>query len=196
MAKPNTPKPRPSRKPKRQALQLPPPPPVEDLAPESAALAGRPSTYSPETEALILSQMAEGKSIAKICAQDGMPAASTFYEWLANPAHVGFPERYARAAEERATHMAEESLEIADDATGDFSETENGTKFNSEHVQRSRLRVDTRKWYAARLAPKKYGDRVQTELSGPDGKPIALETSVRPPITREEWLKLHGITAA
>jgi len=47
-----------------------------------------------------------------------------------------------------------------------------------------RLRVDSRKWLASKLAPKKYGEKVSAELSGPDGGPIQETLTVeyvRPP---------------
>lgn len=34
----------------------------------------------------------------------------------------------------------------------------------------------------------------KTELSGPDGKPIQVEDAKRPQLTKEEWLKAHGVT--
>ena len=59
----------------------------------------------------------------------------------------------------QAEHWAEEIIEIADDSKNDFVEKEGHTALNSENINRSRLRVDTRKWLMARLAPKKYGDK-------------------------------------
>lgn len=98
--------------------------------------------------------------------------------------------------------MAEESLEIADDGRNDWMERQsqsekglgvnNGWVLNGEHVQRSRLRVDTRKWFAARLHPKKYGDKVTQEISGPGGGPVVTETVLRPQISRADWLKLYN----
>jgi hypothetical protein len=32
--------------------------------------------------------------------------------------------------------------------------------------------VDTRKWLLSKIFPKKYGDKVSAEVSGPDGGPI------------------------
>jgi len=62
--------------------------------------------------------------------------------------------------------MAAQTVDIADDVSKDneFS--------GSIAVARSRLRIDARKWLASKLAPKKYGDKVAAELSGPDGGPI------------------------
>jgi hypothetical protein len=92
--------------------------------------------------------------------------------------HEAFREQYARATEQRADLMAEEILEIADDGRNDYATTENGETFNSEHVQRSRLRVDARKWLLAKMQPKKYGERVQTEVTGPDGGAVVHKVTV------------------
>lgn len=171
------------------------------LVAAAPAKTGRPSIFSLELGAAICGRMSAGESVRKICADEHMPDATSVYLWLsqADPegdkvqqAKWAFSLQYARAAEDRAHHLAEEALEIADDTKVDFSETKDGPKFNPEHVQRSRLRVDTRKWFAGKLAPKKYGEKVHTELSGPDGGPVRTEGVVRPPITRAEWLALYG----
>src|SRR5260370_29653217 len=74
-------------------------------------------------------------------------------------------ERYARAREEQADKLFREIIEIADDASGDYVTTSDGKRIvDHENIRRSRLRVDARKWAAARLAPKKYGDRVLVEI--------------------------------
>ena len=71
-------------------------------------------------------------------------------------------------------------LEISDDGSRDYTATEDGDEIpNHEHIQRSRLRVDSRKWLASKLAPKKYGDRLAAELSGPDGGPIQNNVNFR-----------------
>ena len=75
-----------------------------------------------------------------------------------------------RAREAQADALFDECLEIADDTSGDLttkeSTNEDGTPVlvvNHEHINRSRLRVDTRKWLVAKLAPKKYGERQMLE---------------------------------
>jgi hypothetical protein len=74
--------------------------------------------------------------------------------------------------------MAEEMLEIADDAKNDWMERQDdeggniGWRLNGDHVQRSRLRIDTRKWLASKLKPKKYGDKL--ELGGDDNSPLTV----------------------
>lgn len=103
-----------------------------------------------------------------------MPGASTVFRWLRT--YSEFREQYEKAKEESADALAEEILDIADNGTNDFMEKENNDgstwwEYRTEAVQRSRLRVDTRKWIASKLKPKKYGDRTNLDHTS-DGKPI------------------------
>jgi hypothetical protein len=69
--------------------------------------------------------------------------------------------------------MAEQLLEIADDGTNDFvADKHGGTTLNMEHINRSRLRVDTRKWYLSKLAPKRYGEKVDVNVGGQSENPV------------------------
>jgi len=86
-----------------------------------------------------------------------MPDKSTVLRWLGDEENLEFRDRYARAREMQADVLFDEVLEIADDTSGDWSEDDDGRRiFDHEHVQRSRLRVDARKWAAGKLAPKRY----------------------------------------
>lgn len=113
-----------------------------------------------------------GESLRSICRDDSMPARSTVHLWLAKD--KGFSDHYARACDVRAEEVFDEMFEIADDATNDFmAQGEDGAwKVNGENVQRSRLRIDTRKWALARMNPKKYGEKIVNEVVGKDGGPI------------------------
>lgn len=103
-----------------------------------------------------------------------MPPRTTVIQWTHD--RPEFADRYTRARDEGLDAMAEELMDIADDGTNDFiplafgGDDDGGGKkpevFNSEHVQRSKLRVDARKWYLSKLAPKRYGDRQHVEHSG------------------------------
>ena len=127
--------------------------------------AGRPTTYCEETATAVCEQLAMGRSLRSVCADPDMPGMSTVFQWLGR--HKEFAEQYARAKEESADAMVEEMLAIADDGLNDTYTDENGNvRVMQDHVQRSRLRVDTRKWIASKLKPKKYGEKVQQELSG------------------------------
>jgi hypothetical protein len=145
---------------------------------------GRPSTYSVETAEAICEGLAQGSSLRKICSADDMPAMSTVCLWLTK--HPDFSAQYARARETQMETLFEEIFEIADDSTGDtFIDSEGKERVDHENINRSRLRVDTRKWALSKLSPKRYGERLAAELSGPDGAPIGL-TPILPPMPPAE----------
>lgn len=139
---------------------------------------GRPSDYSSEIAEHICKSLMEGRSLRSVCSEEGMPQVSTVFLWLHR--HKEFMEQYAHAREVQAEAMADEMNDIADDGSNDWMDRElkNGDTIrvpDHEHINRSRLRVDTRKWIAARLLPKKFGDRVVNEVTGKDGGPIRFE---------------------
>src|SRR5215211_1525921 len=136
---------------------------------------GRPSDYSSEIACQICARMGEGESLRSICRDDAMPSLATVFRWLAGDPE--FREQYARAMDARATHLAEEIIEISDDSSGDaVTDPETGdVRMDAEFVARSRLRVDSRKWLAARMSPRKYGDKITQEHTGADGGPIKSE---------------------
>lgn len=137
---------------------------------ETARAPGRPSLYTGELADQICAQLADGRSLRSVCKAEDMPAASTVFGWLrSNPE---FLQQYARAKEASADALIDEILDIADDSRRDFEQTKDGPVFNHEHVQRARLRIDARKWVAAKLLPRKYGDRVDLSHAGPNGEPL------------------------
>lgn len=106
-----------------------------------------------------------------------MPPERTIYGWLA--AHEDFQQNYARARERQADKLAAEIIEIADDASGDTVTRTNddGSEYevaNHEWIARSRLRVDARKWAASKLAPKKYGDKIEATHTGEVGLTVKI----------------------
>lgn len=123
---------------------------------------------SQEVRDAICEQLADGKSLRETLKQDGMPGMSHVFRELA--ADAAFREQYARAKDVGIERMADELLDIADDGTNDWMERQDkdgvciGYSVNGEAVQRSKLRADTRKWLLSKLAPKKYGDKL--ELGG------------------------------
>ncbi len=127
---------------------------------------GRPSRYTPDLAAVICGRLAGGESLRTICADKDMPAISTVMGWLFDGDHGEFSEQYARAREAQAELRADEITDIADGV-------EHGA---SEAVQAARLRVDARKWIAAKLLPKRYGDKVQH--TGDGGGPIRTEVDL------------------
>ncbi len=123
---------------------------------------GRPTTFTQKVADTICERIAAGESLRKITADPGMPCQTAVFSWLAR--HEAFAQQYARAREQQMDAMAEELLEIADDGTNDFKLDKDGNEvLDSEHIQRSRLRVDTRKWLMSKLKPKKYGEKIEHE---------------------------------
>jgi hypothetical protein len=112
---------------------------------------GRPTKYSPEWAEGFCALIAEGQSVVEICAKPDMPSQQSVYTWLRD--NEDFLERYARAREAQADKYFQEIVEIADAAT-------------PETVNVARLRVDSRKFTVARLAPKKYGDHISHDVKG------------------------------
>lgn len=109
--------------------------------------------------------------IVRICKEVGMDV-HTFYNWLdASPVNN---QRYARAREMQADLLVEQIIEISDDSRHDTLMTEKGEVENKEWVNRSRLMVDSRKFLAAKLRPKKYGDKLDVTSNGNELKPVVI----------------------
>lgn len=135
--------------------------------------AGRPPIYSEELADAICERLSDGRSLRSICLDEDMPGQTTVFKWLAS--NEEFAKKYARAREAQADAIFDEMLDIADDGTNDYMGDDE--KYNGDAVARSKLRVDTRKWMASKLAPKKYGDK-QLIGSDPDNPlPTGLRIS-------------------
>jgi hypothetical protein len=124
-------------------------------------MAGRPADYTPEVGDYICEQLAKGKSLNSICKAPDMPDDSTVYRWLLathNKDLDTFRDNYALAREIQYQRMADELMDIADDGVNDYvlSNSEEGDlcRVNPEAIGRSRLRVDTRKWFMSKVLPK------------------------------------------
>jgi hypothetical protein len=147
------------------------------LKPKKAALkeqgnrpTGRPSSFTPEIGKLICDRMVEGESLIQICKGDDMPERKTIYRWM--DSHDAFRREYARAREGQAAYYADLIRQVAFDDSGDFFIQDGKMVSDHARVQRARLQVDALKWTAARMFPKDWGDRLATEVSGPNGGPV------------------------
>ncbi len=121
----------------------------------------RPTKYTKALVTSICEQIAHGAGLKSICSQPNMPCMKTVFNWLANEEHAEFLHMYERAREQQQEYWADEIIEIADDGTNDFVEREakNGKKFivcDHDQINRSKLRVDTRKWLLSKVLPKVY----------------------------------------
>lgn len=121
-------------------------------------------TYSPAIAEEICRRLAEGEGLRAICRDEHMPTESTVRGWYVDD-YQGFAAQYARARDIGLEVMAEETIEIADDSGLDVVMTENGPRPDGEAINRAKLRVDTRKWLLSKLAPKRYGDRLQVDAT-------------------------------
>ena len=117
-----------------------------------------PRIYTRELSDDVLTRLADGISLAEICRAPDMPSRTSVWEWIRDDVD-GFAGRYAHARETQAHALVDDLMRIADDAT--------------EDPQRSRLRLDARKWAASKILPKVYGDK--TILAGDETAPLVVQ---------------------
>lgn len=137
------------------------------------AKVGRPTKYSQELADKFCQEIALGQSLKTVCLGEDMPSPVTIFAWFRT--YPEFLNQYARATEERSEAMAEDILDIADDGTNDWMEINGRDIPDQEAIQRSKLRVEARKWLMSKMKPKKYGDKV--DLTS-DGKAIEGNTII------------------
>jgi Bacteriophage Sf6, terminase small subunit-like len=129
---------------------------------------GRKTVYTEAAAMEILRRVASGETLRQVCRDAHLPAESTVREWRLDD-REGFAARFTRAREMQLEAWADDQIEIADDGTRDFVERENksgeGTHqaFDGEHVQRSRLKIETRRWLMSKLRPDLYGERLAVD---------------------------------
>jgi hypothetical protein len=117
----------------------------------------------------ILERLADGDSLASICCDEEMPDERSVRRWARN--HGDFGAKYAVARRLGYEKRADELLEIADDSSADWIDTDDGHRvLNGAHVNRARLMIDTRKWLLSKMLPKVYGDHLT--VAGDSDQPI------------------------
>jgi hypothetical protein len=117
----------------------------------------RPSIYTPELAAEICARLESGESLRRICEDESMPCRSTVLRWMERD--DDFATKCARAREDQAEYMDDLILDTAKSCT-------------PENFQVARVQISAYQWRAAKLKPKKYGDKIAQEVSGPGGGPI------------------------
>ncbi len=149
--------------------------------------AGRPPIYTEELADAICERISSGESLRRILKDEGMPSIATVMRWLLNIPE--FDNKYARARQLQAEVWADEMIDIADDATNDYMEKKNrdgdavGYELNGENIQRSKMRLEQRRWYAEKLRPKVYGPKIAV------GGAVDL-----PPIQTTKTLDISGLS--
>ncbi|GEM_PF-745979 len=119
---------------------------------------GRPTTYTIKLAHEICEVIATtSKGIKALCKENPhWPNSDTIYNWLAK--NKEFSDHYARAKRQQIEVIIDEILTIADDASSDYVTNDEGRPvIDHEHINRAKLRIDTRKWLAAKLVPRMYG---------------------------------------
>jgi len=138
---------------------------------------GRPSIYSKALCERICELIATSdKGLQQLCnSVEWMPSKYTILQWLIK--YEDFQTQYTCARARQADTLIDQIVEIADDSSQDTIYTEKGEIFNAEFAARSKIRIDARKWLASKLAPKKYGDKLDVTT---DGKEISSTVVISP----------------
>jgi Bacteriophage Sf6, terminase small subunit-like len=129
----------------------------------------RSMSYTQAMADTICARLAEGETLRSICSDHEMPSAPTIYKWVMDI--DSFAKQYARARSVQADVLAEQTLDIADENPAKaFKDIEGDDKtvvmLDGASVQLQRLRIDARKWFASKVAPKKYGEKLDVEHTG------------------------------
>ena len=122
---------------------------------------GRPVVYGADNPCwqILCEQISEGKSLSTAIKAEGMPSYQLVMLTLRNSPE--FRTMYEKAVESRADRLAEEIIELSDKELPDGLEG----SMASAWVQQKRLQVEARKWVAAKLKPKTYGDRIDVAVT-------------------------------
>jgi hypothetical protein len=131
-------------------------------APKRKGALGPRSTYTKAKGRAVCKLLADGWTLNQACQQLGL-AGRTVRRWALD--NDDFAPQYARARELGYQAMADELIEISDDGRNDWMSIlgKNGQAIdvpNKEVIDRSKLRVDTRKWLLSKALPKIYGDKL------------------------------------
>ena len=113
---------------------------------------GRPTICNDRLIDEVCLRLSQGVSMRTVCLDDDMPSMATIWRWLRE--NDDLARRYTAAKQESADAMIEDILAISDQDD------------DEESTNRSRLRVDTRKWIAAKLRPEKYSEKLDLTPSG------------------------------
>lgn len=169
-------------------------------SPKVAAKPGRPTAYNETIAERICTRLAEGASLREICdADSSLPGRGTILGWAHDVSHP-FAARYRAARELQFWGMVDDLLDIADNGKNDWMQrldkdgVPTGWQVNGEHIQRSKVRVETRKWIAARMLRAFFGETVDLKHTGPNGGPIEIESVSRLDLAR--WVAQIFHTAA
>jgi len=150
---------------------------------------GRPSLYTEEIADEICRRLEAGESLNAICGDAHMPSERTVRDWDREDRN-GFSPKYASAREAGYLKLADELIDIADNGSNDWMkrQRDDGSTelvLDHEHVTRSRLRVDTRKWVLSKMLPKVFGEHLQIDAN------VRASVITAEPLSEDEWQAQH-----
>lgn len=116
-------------------------------------------------------RLIDGESLRAICEDDDMPVKWTILQWL-----IKYPEfnaQYTQARQLQTEGQLDECVQIADDSSCDLGfkevKTADGDSakpvFLNDHVQRAKLRIETRLKISEKMHPKKYGPQMKQDIT-------------------------------
>lgn len=158
-------------------------------APQRRQRGGRPDTgpvYTDEIAEEICDRLATGEGLRSICRDPHMPTEMAVRKWV--EVRADFGSRYAHARELGFDSIAEEIIEISDGPI-----LHNGDPDNAL-VQHARLKSDNRKWLLSKMMPKRYGDKVTTEVTGEDGGALITRIELVPVAARPRTMIEHDVS--
>jgi hypothetical protein len=159
---------------------------------------GRPSKFTPAIAREIIAKLSVGTPLTIICESSKMPSDDTVRNWAA--ADPAFSRDIARAREAGFDRIALDALAIADGSDRDTIAFERAGQMveipDKEWILRTKLRVDTRLKLLGKWDPKRYGEKITQEISGPDGGPVKTEGDFRPSPEDEEVIRRIAATRA
>jgi hypothetical protein len=127
----------------------------------------RPSDFTSELLQEICDRLSKGEPLAVICRDDHMPSDRTVRNWMDRE---DVSSAIAHARELGFDQIAADCLEIADDSSHDVKlvgrDGEEREVCDTEFVQRSKLRIDTRLKLLAKWDPKRYGEKIEHAVDG------------------------------
>lgn len=115
----------------------------------------------------------KGHSLSRACKDKGI-TRMMFIDYIDKDTRL--VDAYARAIAHRNDLKAEKIIKLAHNRSNDFYTDKDGNiKPNPVAVQRDRLIIDSEKWLLSKLAPKKYGDRLQIDADIKTSAPLNME---------------------
>ena len=136
---------------------------------------GRPTSYSDDVALAVCTRLSEGEALKRICADDDMPHRTTVNAWRRD--RPVFSAMFARAREDAGDTLAEAAVAVAMTAT-------------PETAQAVRVKYDALRWYASKLGPKTYGDKLQH--TGDPSNPVNFVIRGPSPVSSTaEWLERY-----